>query len=138
MSKVKVSNTLIPKGSIQAGDGTKQRADCLVGANGKVLTADDTKPCGLDWKTPSGGGGVNIVQTVLNFGYPPSKTRLFNVIDASISPSSKIMASNGNNDTDINDESFDYNINVRTGSFDITITGETRIGGLYKLNYIIQ
>jgi len=82
--------------------------------------------------------GMNIKQVLLNFSYPPIRTKVFTVTDNAVTPTSKIVVFNGNSDTDTNEESFNYSINSKSGSFDITFTGETKIGGNFKINYICQ
>jgi len=59
MPKVEISNEVPAKGCIKIGDGTK-RINLCIGANGTMLTADDTKPAGADWKTPSNPQWNNI------------------------------------------------------------------------------
>ena len=100
----------------------------LIGNDGKLLPT----------QTPATTGGAVMKQAVLDFGYPPMKTKMFNVIDTDVLPNTQLNVTNGNIDTDINDESFTYITLPKIGNFDITITAETKIGGNFKINYLCQ
>jgi hypothetical protein len=50
-------------GDLLVGSGLSAVDRLAVGANGQVLTADDTQPLGVRWLTPSGGGGGGGVAT---------------------------------------------------------------------------
>lgn len=92
--KVSVIKDPPPKGSIRVGNGTK--LERLNGAvNGQVLTADDTKPLGVEWKTPTGGqvqwGDVQNKPLVFppeahTHGYEPANANIQSHINSAHAP----------------------------------------------------
>jgi hypothetical protein len=59
-----VSAALVTQvGDLLVGAGLGSVGRLGVGANGQVLTADDSQPLGVRWLTPSGGGGGGGVST---------------------------------------------------------------------------
>lgn len=56
IAAVILKSIIVAKGDLIAGTGASAPGILSAGANGKVLTADDTKPGGMDWVTPTSGG----------------------------------------------------------------------------------
>lgn len=57
------AETVTQIGDLLVGIGLAAVDRLAVGANGQVLTADNTQPTGVRWLTPSGGGGGGIATT---------------------------------------------------------------------------
>jgi hypothetical protein len=55
------TNSAVTKGDLVVGNGTPLWDDLAVGSNGQVLTANSAATNGVEWATPSAGGGDSIV-----------------------------------------------------------------------------
>lgn len=96
------------------------------------------------WATPPGGGAATISQAVLDFGSSNKSDEVFNIIDANINASSKIMAfitwisSLGRDPDEIMADPISISIEPLSGSMNVYAAAiEGVVSGKYAINYMI-
>lgn len=135
-----VARTTIRKNT-GADVGSRRRLNLIEGSNVTLTIADDAGDEEVDITIAAASGSGTATALTVNVTSVANEF-VYTVVDAGVSPTSKIMLSSGvylGTDTNAPDEVDSYVSSVGTGSFNLTIRGRDNasIYGDFKYNYMV-
>jgi hypothetical protein len=110
------------------------------GTADQVLVKVDAVDGNAEWRDPAASSTLSGVASV-DLGYPAVFSKTVNVVDANVTALSRMVLGWGlTTDLDVNDGEMDqvtFHPKPKAGSFDLTVSSTQRLGGVFKVAYIL-